>query len=104
MDPGCVHSATGQGRHKVRAHDAGLRPHFKKKLGSRVAQRGLGRHGSIENLEMVRVVGHTGWDKIVSRANSGADVDKFNIRLTVKVPLCKSPDAGTQSAPAWLFS
>jgi hypothetical protein len=47
----------------VRAHDAGLRPQKKKKKkkkkkhrGSRATQRGLGRHGSIENWEMVRVV------------------------------------------------
>ena len=68
----------------MRAHDAGLRPQEKKKKekkekekkapGQQATQRGLGRHGSIENWEMVRVVGHPEWDKTVSRANSGADV------------------------------
>ena len=77
----------------MRAHDAGLRPQKKKRKrkkkhrGSRATQRGLGRHGSIENWEMVRVVGHLEWDKTVSRANSG-DRGRFPlIRKIVKVYL-----------------
>ena len=35
----------------------------------------------VENWEMVRVVGHTEWEKTVSRANSGADVGNLNSRL-----------------------
>ena len=74
----------------MRAHDAGLRPQKKKKKkapGQQATQRGLGRHGSIENWEMVRVVGHLEWDKTVSRANSG-DRGRFPlIRKIVKVYL-----------------
>jgi hypothetical protein len=79
--PRCRVCDTGQGRQKVRAHDAGLKPQQKKKtLGSRVAQRGLGRHGSIETRGMFRMVGHTGGDLGVPRAISGNDVGKLNSR------------------------